>query len=68
MGAHQVAVAKVDAGRHDGASDHTLGLAEIILIVGAATSTIGIDQRGLATATRPATPLSIIRRGRGNVP
>ena len=65
---HQVAVAKVDAGWRDGARDHTLGLTEIILIVGAAASAVGIDQRGLAPSTRTATPLSIVRRSRRNVP
>src|ERR1700730_8765996 len=66
--AHQIAVAKVDPGRHDGACAHPLGLVEIILIVWAPTSAVGVDQCGLAASTRTATPLSVVRWGRWNIP
>ena len=60
--------AKVTLRWRDGTSDHTLGLAEIILIVGAATSAVSIDQCRLAASTCTNTPLSIIDWGRWDVP
>ena len=65
--AHEIAIAHVDARRGHRARDHLAGLAEEILVVRAASGTVGEDQRRLPAATGPAAALRIVGRGRRDV-
>ena len=63
VGAHQVAIAQVNPRRGDGAGDHAVGVFEVILVVGAATGAVGINQGGLAATTGTAAALGVVGRG-----
>ncbi|OQC03532.1 MAG: hypothetical protein BWX80_02759 [Candidatus Hydrogenedentes bacterium ADurb.Bin101] len=67
VGTDQVPVAQIDARRRHGAGHHLAGLAEVILVVGAAARAIGIDQGRLSAAPRTAAALGIVGRGRRHV-
>lgn len=67
MGTNEVAIPQINAGRDDRASNHPIGVFEVILIVRAATGAVGINQRGLSTTTGAATALRVVGRGRRDV-
>ena len=67
MAGDQVPVRKLQDWRAHFAVDHRLGIAEEVLVVRALGRCVGNDKGGLSAATRPSSPLGVVRRRRRNV-
>ena len=61
MGTNEISIAQIDLGRGDGAGHHLGRLAEIVLVVRAASGAIGVHQSWLTSTARSAAALGIIR-------
>ena len=68
MRAGEIAISQVNARWGDGACNHLARLAKEVLVVRAASGTVGEDQRRLPAPSSPATALRIIGRSRRNIP
>ena len=64
----EVPVAQVDARRRHRPRHHVAGPSVIVLVVGASTGAIGVDQRRLAAPSGASAALCVVRRRRGDVP
>jgi hypothetical protein len=65
--AHQIVIAHVDARRGDRTGNHLAGLAEEILVVRAASGTVGENQSWLPAAPSSPAALRIVGRSGGDI-
>src|SRR5262245_53190591 len=59
---HEIAVPQIDPRRRDGASDHVLGLSEVVLVVRTAACAVRVDESRLPATTRSPAALCVVRR------
>src|SRR5262245_12669949 len=67
LGPDQIAVANVDARRGHNAGNHSVRLVEVILVMRASSSAVGVNERRLSTSSGTAAALGVVGWCGGNV-
>ena len=68
VGADEVLVQEVEAGRRHLSADHAFGVAEVIRVMWRAIGGVGEDKGWLPRPPGPSTSLCVVGRGRRHVP